>query len=1411
MESNAQPRNIQFGIPSLDELLGATVIDNVATYGITILPSTGKYLTTSLCLLGPDGTGKSVLGLHLASRYCADFGAGCKVLYASMDLSYARALETWEKFGLNRPNRRQIPFFDPRMTPPYWNENKNLELDLRQYIDFIAEDTERVADNNLGTFLRSVPGEQRHVAFIDLEAATTGDDWGFLNRILATLDKPEDNEPRHLMVIDTVEGLEILVGDRDAFGQSRSRRSRIAQILRMAADKCNVVFIVEEPAEGTKLPEEFVTDIVIRLRNFTTPHNIRRTIEIIKARGQAPEHRSQDYTIRDGSGTTTGNQANPDDPPIENETGNQAYFHVFHSLQHITYKRMRRTADRDPQHWTVRDVAPLAIEKWMPFGIKYLDNMLGHGLPAGTITALIGDDGTHKSRIGRAFLSGCFTTGGEIGNNKPQNLAKRHYSRQGKDNKKKDKPGVAVLLTAEDMFAEGLAERLWQHLPIEERAERRQTRKPNAPIEFTANEIDQPAKFAGELLDGYIGLSISLQSLAQDQYMQLRQKYENFMTDNEATREQLSQSLVDYLNVLLTQDLAEKCNQNDLREEVRYLFDQEIDRRMRNRLVLEDGYPDYLQAEPLRQIAKRIVCRRLDLHEAFPATLFHIVRCAINEAKQRLQDEEAVPSKRLTNAWRIRLVIDNWSTIKDTYPAIANDPLFLPFLLRYLKLEGISTLLIDTQPGSPRHIMREETDKELRALVDHHLYTWQVPFFGENRVAIAAIPPISDKLPTVVRELCASGHDNSERLEVDPHFELYAGLEEGKPSLVPLTVRLYAETPAFWKYVKQTNSLFSMLFSPVVPATRRIGTALLLPPHRLNDVLDSQPDSSPGADLPAPTPFSDTLDLKIGTEEPARLPEAQIVFGQREADYERMHDYSYLQKDTRSHFTEIFQIDEHWFQRPGESYPEADYLSAEVDAQNDPFGIFQPSLLEQKVHSINGDKIHRFQLFNTVGYRYTKEGEENCEKVQTVDRVPYMWDFGFLLCRRMPWKVAEEQLLVTRNMKVKDVWDRLPHTYSQANEQHPCSWRDFLEACRVVAEHWVEVHQNENENGADGTQNAPSPREARAFDLDMLGPETLSCLFLEIWMSEIEERRKPDRQNAEHAPDPQKLTTRTSTLPEQGLLHYLQAYPDELYKTCLLLSELLESDQLPRDDYTSDYQPRNVHYSAVAARHWYSTACDVVQQIENDPDRSKFGPMIPVGLPGRFSVRGDWFLGITRGSRSVRLGHRAIDLLSSRRANVTRLRFGLGLPTRTILQQYQSQLRTALITCDDRDEMKTTLMYEYLLHLGAGDFDAPQREDFYWLWRSRIKGYSHHTRIWQKWLLWVLSRWRRHLTEDYHRGDGFKLYDALSKVPDEAYASLRDKASFREQFHWFQEHHPWFEDKCAVLCESLESATPIPR
>ncbi|HXQ68850.1 MAG TPA: ATPase domain-containing protein, partial [Pyrinomonadaceae bacterium] len=431
-----KPQVLRFGIQSFDRLIGKVKpeSDEEPVYGIDISDPDdsdqaqqngqpkGLPITSSICLAGPDGTGKSILSLHLASRYLTDCLLDCikrtqparcpnpRVLYISTDLTYKMALKGWRDFGLDKQLVRRDPLLElkkGRKAPP----EKQLVINLEPYTPSApGRSTKSIVDYLENYAPASGANLKAEVCFVDLASSTAGDDWGFVHRLLSALDEPDQMDPRHLVILDAVEGFETLVGDLNAFGEKSSRRSRIAQVMRLAAAKCHLLLVVEE-GHQQRFPEEFVTDVVIRLRNVNTGRYVRRTIEVEKARGQSHRRGQHPYIIRHGEGSTTGSQTNADDPNVflygSNEQKHQGYVHVFPSLDFNSREIMIDRYNPPPISYKNRYAA---------FGLPYLDNMLDgkgdkaerssdresdtRGLNCGSATALIGDSLTQKSQLG---------------------------------------------------------------------------------------------------------------------------------------------------------------------------------------------------------------------------------------------------------------------------------------------------------------------------------------------------------------------------------------------------------------------------------------------------------------------------------------------------------------------------------------------------------------------------------------------------------------------------------------------------------------------------------------------------------------------------------------------------------------------------------------------------------------------------------------------------------------------------------------------------------------------------------------------------------------------------------------------------------------------------------------------------
>src|SRR5207249_1476075 len=94
----------------------------------------------------------------------------------------------------------------------------------------------------------------------------------------------------------------------------------------------------------------------------------------------------------------------------------------------------------------------------------------------------------------------------------------------------------------------------------------------------------------------------------------------------------------------------------------------------------------------------------------------------------------------------------------------------------------------------------------------------------------------------------------------------------------------------------------------------------------------------------------------------------------------------------------------------------------------DPFGLFQHTAAT-KARAPSGS-MRRRQFYEMVGYDVDK-----AYNLYPVHKVPYSWDFGFLLCNRQAWERAEkEKEQRTRNpwqingeleQSVGTIWDRL--------------------------------------------------------------------------------------------------------------------------------------------------------------------------------------------------------------------------------------------------------------------------------------------------------------------------------------------------------------------------------------------------
>jgi hypothetical protein len=274
---------LPFGIPQLDELFGYSEGIALPQTSPTDTQPPYQYCldqTTSISIVGTDGTGKSIVALHMAAAYAdivkrhraAATGvtpAVPYIIYASSDLQYHAASGIWENFCLRRPWRRFVPFISKNDLD--WRRGKRKaakdaeEIRLGYYVPLIEEEKKRdkKAPLSIANVLHKKPSEPE-VSFLDLAGSTAGDDWLFLMRLLslAGSERTGNDDPPNLLIVDSVAGFETLVGEKNSFGEEMSRRARVAQVIRTSVPEGGGRSAAAGPIRP--LPEPYLPDVEIR-------------------------------------------------------------------------------------------------------------------------------------------------------------------------------------------------------------------------------------------------------------------------------------------------------------------------------------------------------------------------------------------------------------------------------------------------------------------------------------------------------------------------------------------------------------------------------------------------------------------------------------------------------------------------------------------------------------------------------------------------------------------------------------------------------------------------------------------------------------------------------------------------------------------------------------------------------------------------------------------------------------------------------------------------------------------------------------------------------------------------------------------------------------------------------------------
>jgi KaiC/GvpD/RAD55 family RecA-like ATPase len=1563
---------LPFGIPQLDELFDSKDIlsRNWDAKG-EVKPEPGQPTKprpaffsepTSLAIVGQDGTGKSVFAMHLASTYfavCQEAKIALDrrpfIFYVSSDLRYETATNVWENFALDYPWQRFVPFvyenelwYRRHLTTrgPKTNAPKlaltlcapgGSQNDINDIVNFVNQQQNKKAKDSAS------------VGFIDLGKTSAGDDWLFVTRLVATLPKRAKDAPPNLLVIDSVAGFETLVGEHDGYGQASSRRARIAQILRAAGQNWHVIFVVEEPPVGTHHPEEYVTETVLHLRRYGQNEKVRRLLEIEKCRGRAYGAGEHPFEIRSGKGSSTGIWENPDDPyttfhgraGVAKERTHCAYIQVFPSLHYLSKEIAESRENRLNEY--PNDDKLRAIEV-APFGIDGLDEMLAQsdprdnwwrtprGLPVPSVTALMGEEGTHKTLLAEQFLIHNYEKFPIVF----EQILK--FAKEWKDDQALGGGSFSKYLVEQGAILKNAPKPTLIH---EQDTWELKSNIGNQLLDWSesfrvrADALNKIAKNSTLRLKGDIASGSKMQNGRGNDANALTLPLKGRWDEDDHYRTLESgevDSLGEFEHTLICALTLLRMSGGFLPAVVfistHDVSSQDISREIVTRcegrlrgisaslnnfdsLAIPEAFWQKVVFAFRRLLERFIIVRRIELADATAPLLWHtVIRCvehaAVSMGAPRDSTDGAKSPKDALH--RIRVVISDLRTIRDTYPAVQDDSLFLPTVVFRLRRLGVASVIVDSDYGRPGLRSTDNKSGELRSLADHQIYTWKVRFFNEQRNAISVIPPFSHSEPGVIREVRARFDGGGMSMPVvDPHFERYKGVEEGRPEAVSLKVKLFADTPLFRQYVENEQRLFTEIFAA----------------------------QTEGIEL---TPQLECAD-----------------------DYSTWKDYCKLAISTKLPYTLVFMVEGYWGVGAAEASlrSQREYLLRPMEIKNEygdigkaDFEAEHPDAFQlfRGVARDTGGKTYRrisgFQQLDKDGkvkfYRH-RIGLDDA----TVDRVPFTWDFGLLVCDKNAWEKVFDTRLPQRNrtwiqkdpVLVRDVWEQLIRVKEEhadlgkeVKQEAPkacVSWVDFFSACVAVS------------------NSKSSARQQAPFEVGGDSKDTLLCLMLEIWFSElladckkvnesiaVVERFKSDpryaifdqEQNEQiktflrgakrwfertskvlgkfsrelqkfegkrdligframllgetpllvsTKPLCKKLTKLLKELTDvdkieeiEGIIHDLKnemvmrgcvrymryarktcsAHPwvshdltteekksltkawqtlwlrshllggaFQLYETWMLLLEAIDFDAYLDVKKVSEWQQTGGSKpGGVAARHSFRTASAVVTEalVQQQTRENENMQITPARLPGHFSVKSDWFLAVAKGSRSSRLADRAIDLLSSRRANRDRLRAGVGLPTRDISPGPSlDRMRTALTVWSRHGVRHVTygevarIGGEYMETKDALDMPRPLKppsdNDFYWLFRTGFKDFDHQYIALQSWIQRTMRWTSRYLKKkdkedvagvsNWYRDGSFAVYDALSN------------GELNEKIDW--EHFIEFAARLDLFCLDLKNSS----
>jgi KaiC/GvpD/RAD55 family RecA-like ATPase len=774
------------------------------------------------------------------------------------------------------------------------------------------------------------------------------------------------------------------------------------------------------------------------------------------------------------------------------------------------------------------------------------------------------------------------------------------------------------------------------------------------------------------------------------------------------------------------------------------------------------------------------------------------------------------PNCQVPWAKRVRVVIDDLSQFQSMYPDLSENRGLLAYLADVLKQVGVFTCIIDTQSGGPYEIVRSDLDRDLRSFIDTGVYTWNMKVSGESRTAITVIPCLTDRRRSPVRELRSAMQENIQGsvLWVDRSLELYSVQENSEPTLTPLTAFLLDEVGDQAEYLLGIAEVIrhatghtlrpqSVIVNKVSDSFIRDMLLIRKASFSGQDTILVQIDnwwlSSGGPQEQnrkvGPPPHSDYMSEM--RDQLLSLPESYRKRCNGSNDKDVIDSPLFGEDGTKGddrllpyYWTFGFMMLRHqaWLRgRNSDSLPgrlRSDCQAHRIDSLR---GVGALLTIASRLKAAQHDPG-----VTSLKLQSPRYGTQH----------PIPWPDFFSACLTL------HRLEVARG--IKKPTSPVFGLASASGESLSCFvlevWASIWDQLRAAQD--CPPGCSQPVGGPDPTQGAAQanegspesvPKKGRRFEHAKLivrlkraageigsqagphsGDSSVEWRGMGNMYGELEDAYfELLKDEALHLQAGKKLGRLMDTLRKFGLSGAIAeeggdplALPS-LYLTLIHLAEVLDVEHLAEGGELEDSVSKDQN-EAVACRHWYSTACKAGKEF------SSSDPTVPFCMPGRYSIRGDWYLACLKESRSSYMAELASEAVLSRRSALERLRLGVGLP----FQQFDKRPQET-----DRDPIWRGLQtaiprpiegrvghvyYSELMEIAPLGYNQEMKEDSegeretspQWrpkpIWRSDIKGYSKEARIFRRWLVRTLIDFRQVL--DARRGEWVQASHITMKV-----------------------------------------------